>query len=117
MRAVAERALVRALPLALARRFDPRSAAGLEATFELRVPAAGGDAARFTLHVARGACRVLPEPPERPGATVEISAGDIARLGAGVAAWPQLLSAHRLRLEGDPFLALRFPALFRLPAG
>jgi hypothetical protein len=38
------------------------------------------------------------------------------RLVSGAIGWPELLSSGRLELTGDPFLALRFPTLFRLPA-
>jgi len=30
--------------------------------------------------------------------------------------WPELISSLRFELSGDPFLALRFASLFRLPA-
>ena len=29
--------------------------------------------------------------------------------------WPELISSGRFELSGDPFLALRFASLFRLP--
>jgi hypothetical protein len=35
---------------------------------------------------------------------------------SGAASFPELLAWGRLELGGDPFLALRFPSLFRLPA-
>ena len=38
------------------------------------------------------------------------------RLVSGSAGWPELVSGGRLELSGDPFLAIRFPSLFRLPA-
>jgi hypothetical protein len=38
------------------------------------------------------------------------------RLASGAVGWPALLSSGRLEFSGDPFLALRFPTLFRLPA-
>ena len=34
----------------------------------------------------------------------------------GLTGWAKLLSAGRLELSGDPFLALRFPSRFSLPA-
>ena len=36
-------------------------------------------------------------------------------LGSGAVAWPELFSSGRFELTGDPFLALRFASLFRLP--
>jgi hypothetical protein len=40
----------------------------------------------------------------------------MVRLVSGAVGWPELLSNGRLVMSGDPFLALRFPILFRLPA-
>ena len=40
---------------------------------------------------------------------------DLIRLAGGAASWPELFSSGRFELSGDPFLALRFAALFRLP--
>ena len=59
------------------------------------------------MRVSRGA-------PPNPGATVTVQPGDLLRLAVGSVGWPQLLAAGRLELTGDPFLALRFPGLFRL---
>jgi len=36
---------------------------------------------------------------------------------SGEVGWPQLVSAKRLVLWGDPYLALRFPLLFGLAKG
>jgi hypothetical protein len=62
------------------------------------------------------ASRAAPGPIAGAGATVTIAAQDTIRVGAGAVAWPELLSSGRLVLAGDPFLALRSPSLFRLPA-
>jgi putative sterol carrier protein len=106
-------AVLAALPVAIARRFDPSVAAGLEAVFELRV---GSGPARFAVRIAGGRCSVVSGPAPDAGAAVSVSAGDLIRLGSGSVGWPELLSSGRLELSGDPFLALRFPTLFRLPA-
>jgi hypothetical protein len=108
-------AVMGALPTGLARKFDPSAAGDLDATFELRVT--GGDRERrFALHVADGGCTIERRPAPEARASVTISAGDIARLVTGTITWPALLAAHRLQLGGDPFVALRFPKLFTLPA-
>ena len=60
--------------------------------------------------------RSVPGPARGPGAAVELGAGDMIRMASGAVGWPELLSSRRLELSGDPFLALRFPNLFRLPA-
>jgi hypothetical protein len=75
----------------------------------------GGDPRRFELRVADGRCEVTAGPARAPGATATLGADDLIRLASGAAGWPELLSSGRLELSGDPFLALRFPALFRLP--
>jgi len=116
MRALAHAVLVRALPAVLARRFDARSAAGLDAELELRVIGPHGEAQPFTIRVQDGGCHVRPGPAGRPGVTLELSGRDLVALALRQAAWPQLLSARRLRMHGDPYLGLRFPPLFRLAA-
>ena len=44
-----------------------------------------------------------------------VGADDLIRLAGGAATWPELISSGRFELSGDPFLALRFASLFRLP--
>ncbi len=111
-------AAMRAIRLALPARFDPQRAGDLEATLELRVRRPGGEG--FTplrLRISQGQLHVSPGPASQAGAAVELGADDIVRLAAGAVGWPELVSAGRMTLTGDPFLALRFPSLFRLPAG
>ena len=111
------RLIVQAIRLALPRRFDPSMARNLEATFELRVRGPGdGGPERFALRIADGRCALTPGGADDPGATATIGADDMIRLVSGGAGWPELLSSGRLELSGDPFLALRFPMLFHLPA-
>lgn len=113
-RAVALRSIQAALP----RRFDPAQARDLEATLELRVrKPRGGGATPLALHIAGGELSVSRGPARDAGAAAELSADDMIRLAAGSVGWPQLISSGRMSLSGDPFLALRFPALFRLPVG
>jgi hypothetical protein len=116
-RPVPHRLILRALPLALERRFDPSAADGLDAVMELRVrDPGGGEPARYELSVGGGALRVRPGAATEAKAAVTIGGGDMIRLVSGAAVWPALLAAGRLELSGDPFLGLRFPKLFRLPA-
>jgi hypothetical protein len=116
-RAVPHRVLLRALPLAIVRRFDPHAAGELEATFELRIrDPAGAEPDRFELSVTGGQCSVRPSAAHTAGAVVLVGGDDLIRLISGAVSWPQLLSSGRLELSGDPFLVLRFPTLFRLPA-
>jgi hypothetical protein len=44
-----------------------------------------------------------------------VGSDDLILLASGAAGWPELLSSGRFELSGDPFLALRFAALFKLP--
>jgi hypothetical protein len=109
--------ILRAIPLAIPRRFDASSARELEAVFELRVrDSGGGEPARFELSISDGVCTVRQGPADNPGATATLGADDMIRLVSGAVGWPELLSKGRLEMSGDPFLALRFPMLFRLPA-
>lgn len=100
----------------MAARFDPGASGELEGVFELRVgDPGGGEPARFRLAVSRGRCQVTPGPAPDAQANAMVRADDMIRLVSGAVGWPELLAAGRLELAGDPFLALRFPGLFRLP--
>jgi hypothetical protein len=113
---VAHQAILQAVRVAIPKRFDPERAQDLDATFELRVRDPRGRApARMALRVAGGRCEVSSGPASAAGATATLGADDMIRLVSGAVGWPELLSSGRLELAGDPFLALRFPTLFRLP--
>jgi hypothetical protein len=115
-RPLPHRAILRALPWAITRRFDPQAAGDLQAVFELRVSQpGGGEPAHFKLAIADGRCEVTPGPADDASALATVDAGDMIRMVSGALGWPELLAAGRLELAGDPFLALRFPGLFRLP--
>jgi hypothetical protein len=115
--ATAHWVIVQSIRRAIPRRLDAAAARGLEATFELRVrKPAGGEPERFALRISDGACTATPGPAADAGAVATLGADDIVRLASGSVGWPELLSDGRLELSGDPFLALRFPTLFRLPA-
>ena len=104
--------------------FDPRRAEGLDASFELRIrDPAGGDPDVSSVIVSDGTCRIVPRrarPTQRyspPRVIVTAGADDLVRMASGDIGWPQLVSAGRMELWGDPYLALRFPLLFGMPAG
>lgn len=108
--------IVRTIPMVIGRRFDGESAGDLEATFELRIRHPHGhEPTCFALDIAGGECSVRPGPAEEAGAVALVGADDLILLTSGAAGWPELLSSGRFRLTGDPFLALRFASLFRLP--
>jgi hypothetical protein len=108
--------VLKTLPRAISMRFDPSSAENLEATLELAIrDPRGRQPARYELAIRGAQCNVRPGPPSRPAARATIGSGDLIMLVSGAVGWPQLLSSGRFELTGDPFLALRFASLFRLP--
>lgn len=108
--------LTAALPRAIARRFDPTAAADLEAQLELAVrDPHGRPEARYTLTVHDRRCEVRRGRPPMAGARARLRSDDLIRLASGAVAWPELFSSGRFELTGDPFLALRFASLLRLP--
>jgi hypothetical protein len=108
---------LRTIEAALPRRFDPEQARDLDATLELRVRNPSGGSTPLSLRIQRGELHVQPGPAREAGAAAELGADDMIRLVSGSVGWPHLISTGRMLLTGDPFLALRFPALFRLPVG
>ena len=107
-------ALVNAIERALPRLFDPEAAGDLDASFALEIR--GRRPVVRTLTVRDRRLTVSRGRPQNAGATVLVGAGDMVRLATGDTGWPALLAEGRLELAGDPFLALRFPRLFGLPA-
>ncbi len=114
--AVVHWVLVRVLAQAIARRFDPSSAHDLEATLELAVrDPHGRPTTRYEVAISGGHCAVRPGAPAAAGARAAVALDDLIRLATGSVGWPELFSSGRFELTGDPFLALRFASLFRLP--
>jgi hypothetical protein len=98
--------------------FDPEAAGELDDHFELRIrDPRGGDPDVAAVVVSEGKCQVVLGPYAPARVVVTAGADDIVRMASGQIGWPQLVSAGRLVLWGDPYLALRFPRLFGLPAG
>ncbi len=109
---VTRRAVLRALPAVLERRFSPAAAAGLSTLYELRVRAPSGEVdARFALRVADATLSVERRAAPEATAWVAVGLGDMIRLaGGGTQLWA-LMAQKRLDIGGEPFTALRFPAL------
>ena len=107
-------ALVRVIERAIPRLFNPAAAGELDAVFALEIT--GRRPTYLGLTVRDRRLTVTRGRPATAGATVSIGAGDMVLLVTGETGWPELLSRGRLQLSGDPFLALRFPRLFALPA-
>jgi alkyl sulfatase BDS1-like metallo-beta-lactamase superfamily hydrolase len=113
---LAHAVVLRALPRALAMRFDSSAADDLDATIELAVRDPADRPPRsFTLAIADNRCVVRPGPEPRAAARALVGADDLIALARGTVTWPELISSGRFELSGDPFLALRFASLFRLP--
>jgi hypothetical protein len=112
--AVAHRLILALLPRAIARRFDAAAAHDLDATLELAIRH-DSRPATYALAIAGAQCAVHPGPAAGAHARATIGADDLILLAGGAITWPQLLSSGRFELTGDPFLALRFASLFRLP--
>ncbi len=68
------------------------------------------------MRVSGGRCEITPGRATDPDATATVGAGDLIRMVSGATAFPELLASGNLELGGNPFVALRFPSLFRLPA-
>jgi hypothetical protein len=115
-RPVPHRVILRVIQHVIPRRFDPEAARDLQAVFELRIrDPLGREPALFQLRVADGRCGVAAGPASDPAATATLGADDLIRMVSGAVGFPELLASGRLELAGNPFVALRFPALFRLP--
>lgn len=111
------RVVLRTVPIAIPRRFDAEAAADLEALFELRIRDPRGHApGRFTIKIHEGRCEVRRGGAGDGVTAVTVTAGDLVRLASAATGWPELLSSGRLELSGNPFEALIFPTVFRLPA-
>jgi len=111
---VAHALILAALPRAIARRFDAAAADDLDATLELAIRHDSRPAS-YALTITGASCAVRAGAPEQAHARAAIGADDLILLAGGAVTWPQLLSSGRFQLTGDPFLALRFASLFRLP--
>jgi hypothetical protein len=111
---VMHRLILAVLPRAIAHRFDAVAAGDLDATLELSIRHDSRPAS-LTLAITEARCSVRPGSPAHAHARASVGADDLILLAGGAATWPQLLSSGRFELTGDPFLALRFASLFRLP--
>jgi hypothetical protein len=111
---VAHALILSMLPRAIARRFDAAAAHDVDATLELAIRHASRPAS-YALAINGTRCSVRSGAPAKANARAAIGADDLILLAGGAVTWPQLLSNGRFQLTGDPFLALRFASLFRLP--
>jgi DNA-binding HxlR family transcriptional regulator len=90
--------------------FDPQRAAGLEASYELRL----GEES-FRAEVAEGHFEIERGVADRPDATVETDAGTLAALVYEGRELAGALRSGDVRIEGDRELVARFLSFFPLP--
>jgi len=90
--------------------FDPLAAAGLKATYELRL---GEDV--FRAVVDEGRFEIVRGDAERPDAIIETDAGTLAALIYEGRELAEALRSGDVKSEGDEPMAERFLALFSLP--
>jgi hypothetical protein len=115
---VAHPLLVQAVNLLIPYLFIADRAGDLDSKMVLRIlDPRGGAPSESTVLISDRRCAVVPGAD--PSARVSITAGidDLVRLVSGEVGWPQLVSARRMVLWGDPYLALRFPMLFGVEKG
>lgn len=104
---------VRSSFLRLAERFDPAAAAGLDATYAIRVAGHG----TTTIEVRSGRCFVAPGDPNHAEARFATSASTWSDLVAGRIDGIAAFLAGRLVVTGDLNLAARFETLFTAAPG
>jgi hypothetical protein len=110
-------ALLRAIERLVPKLFDPVAAGDLDALFELQIKhPRRAQPDRFTLTVRDRRLTMTRGAAPSAGASISLGADDMVLLASGEVGWTRLLATGRLALSGDPFLALRFPRLFDLPA-
>ncbi|KQX49888.1 MULTISPECIES: maleylpyruvate isomerase family mycothiol-dependent enzyme [unclassified Streptomyces] len=97
---------------AMPRVTDPAAVAGLTARFAVRLRGGAG----FGVVVTDGAVEVTHEPPARPDCTILTDPVAFLLLGLGrVDPWPVIARGKALGWGRKPWLAPRFPRLFRAP--
>ncbi|MFE7517034.1 maleylpyruvate isomerase family mycothiol-dependent enzyme [Streptomyces sp. NPDC057540] len=98
---------------AMPRVADPAAVAGLTASFAVRLRGGGP---RFGVTVTDGAVRTDHQPPARPDCTILTEPVAFLLLGLGrIDPWPVIARGRALGWGRKPWLAPRFPRLFRAP--
>ena len=100
----------------MARRFDPGQARGLDAVVEFRVRrSVGAGVDRRQVVIADGRCTATSRGGRAPTVTLEMGPVTFLRLVGGADSALGLVLRGKLRVGGDPFLAVRLPALLNIP--
>ena len=100
----------------MGRRFDPDQAPGLDAVVEFRIRGSRpGSVDRFQVVVAAGRCRATRGGGRAPTVTLDMGPVSFLRLVGGADGALRLILRGKLRVWGDPVLALRLPRLLNIP--
>lgn len=99
-----------ALILSFRTMFDPRAAAGFNASVELRL---GDD--RFHAAISHGRMQLVRGTAERPDAVITSDPNTLAAVAYGGLKLADALRSGDLRIEGDKAAVRRFLTLFPLP--
>ncbi|GGJ80693.1 SCP-2 sterol transfer family protein [Streptomyces camponoticapitis] len=94
---------------ALAARFDPAAAAGLDLTFGFNVT---DEDKQFSLTVKDGTCSLQEGANPDANATLVLDADTLKSIQSGSSDGTQEFTAGRLRIEGDPIVAQKLGTLF-----
>ena len=109
------RIVLATLPMSMRAMFRPKVAAAADGTIEFRLRRPGGGVDYMEISVFRGACSIHPRASDWPTAVIDVGVADLLRMAAGAVATPSLVTDHRLRINGDMIMIMRFPTLFGLP--
>lgn len=101
---------------AMPRQLDAGAAEGVEAVVEYRIGGRrDGRRDHWQVAITDQRCRVTRSPDGRADVCLTMDATPFLRLATGSASGPQLFLVGRLEVSGDLALAMRLPALFRVP--
>ena len=115
-RRLVRKVLVRAMVLALPRKFQKSIGGDVDGVIELRLAdPAGGEPDRIQVTIRNGRCHTRRGGDARPDATATMRIVDLIRLAAAAADAGWLMHDGKITLSGDPMLFIRFPAMFGLP--
>jgi hypothetical protein len=111
------RPLQRATLAVMARRFDPRAAAGFEGliVYELSRPETGRAPLSWTIEARHARARTRPGAAPGAALTLRLRLADFIRVSAGAIDPATLLLTDRASVEGDLGLAARLPEMFGAP--
>jgi hypothetical protein len=99
----------------MAREFDGRRGADLDAVVRWEVGPDERDVEVWDLVLRGGRCRVSRDAGEEPRTVIGLDHETLLELAVGMLNAPQAYIAGRLRMRGDVMLAQRLSALFSVP--